>query len=396
MGSGKTSAGINMINSDMDNKYIFITPFLKEVERIKSSCPNKKFKEPVNHGEGKLKDLHDLLISGKNIASTHALFKVYSDETIDILSKSDYILVLDEVVDVLEHIPLHKDDIKHILNKGLAHVNEDNLVVWDDLDYNGDRFDDIKLMALNKNLLLIDNKLMLWYFPAEIFKCFKTVYILTYMFEAQIQRCYYDLNGIKYKKIGVDKINGVYVFSENNAIPSYVNKLKNKIHILEDKNYNSVGDNFSSSLSYSWFERDKKTRDKKNIKKLKSNIENLFKHRYKSKSSDNMWTVFMDFKQNLCGNGYTKGFVALNARATNDFKNKKFLAYCVNRFLNPYLKNYFIEHGIDVYEDEYALSEMIQWIWRSAIRDGKEIFIYIPSIRMRKLLIGWIDRLSKL
>ena len=38
---------------------------------------------------------------------------------------------------------------------------------------------------------------------------------------------------------------------------------------------------------------------------------------------------------------------------------------------------------------------MVQWIWRSAIRDGNEVNLYIPSRRMRELLIGWIDSVSK-
>lgn len=42
----------------------------------------------------------------------------------------------------------------------------------------------------------------------------------------------------------------------------------------------------------------------------------------------------------------------------------------------------------------WALSEMIQWIWRSAIRDGEDIYIYIPSERMRNLLSDWIDEVS--
>ena len=36
------------------------------------------------------------------------------------------------------------------------------------------------------------------------------------------------------------------------------------------------------------------------------------------------------------------------------------------------------------------MSEMLQFLWRSAIREGKEINVYIPSIRMRKLLEQWI------
>ena len=48
-------------------------------------------------------------------------------------------------------------------------------------------------------------------------------------------------------------------------------------------------------------------------------------------------------------------------------------------------------NGIAVDGDGYALSEMLQFIWRSAIRDGKEIWVYIPSIRMRSLLKEWIE-----
>ncbi len=58
------------------------------------------------------------------------------------------------------------------------------------------------------------------------------------------------------------------------------------------------------------------------------------------------------------------------------------------------LKNYFQEQGVEVREDDYALSEMIQWVWRSAIRDGKEIWIYIPSRRMRELFRNWLNGIS--
>ena len=50
--------------------------------------------------------------------------------------------------------------------------------------------------------------------------------------------------------------------------------------------------------------------------------------------------------------------------------------------------------GVEVREDMYALSEMIQWVWRSAIRDGKDIWIYIPSRRMRELFQNWLDSIA--
>ena len=70
------------------------------------------------------------------------------------------------------------------------------------------------------------------------------------------------------------------------------------------------------------------------------------------------------------------------------------MAYIANRYMDPVIKNFFVQHNIDVDEDGYALSEMLQFIWRSAIRQGKEIWIYIPSIRMRTLLIDWINNES--
>ena len=66
----------------------------------------------------------------------------------------------------------------------------------------------------------------------------------------------------------------------------------------------------------------------------------------------------------------------------------------MNRFANPNIIQLFNKTGIEFDEDGYALSEMIQWIWRSAIREGKPIQLYIPSKRMRNLLIQWLDEVS--
>ena len=51
--------------------------------------------------------------------------------------------------------------------------------------------------------------------------------------------------------------------------------------------------------------------------------------------------------------------------------------------MKPDLK---IVFGMDINEDIYALSEFMQWVFRSAIRDNKPIHIFLPSERMRNLL----------
>jgi hypothetical protein len=62
----------------------------------------------------------------------------------------------------------------------------------------------------------------------------------------------------------------------------------------------------------------------------------------------------------------------------------------LNKYINAVVKTFFDSKGIQTDEDTYAVSEMLQFIWRSAIREGNEIWVYIPSSRMRELLIKWI------
>ena len=52
---------------------------------------------------------------------------------------------------------------------------------------------------------------------------------------------------------------------------------------------------------------------------------------------------------------------------------------------------FFESRNIKINQDIWALGEMIQFIFRTQIRDGKPINIYIPSERMRNLLINWLN-----
>lgn len=45
-GAGKTVSCINMMNRNTDTKYIFITPYLDEVDRIKRDCASRDFESP--------------------------------------------------------------------------------------------------------------------------------------------------------------------------------------------------------------------------------------------------------------------------------------------------------------------------------------------------------------
>ena len=149
-------------------------------------------------------------------------------------------------------------------------------------------------------------------------------------------------------------------------------------------------DKRSNPLSKSWYDnQNKKKLDGMEV--LKKNMYNFFRNVCKSKAEDNMWTTFKDYQSKCKGKGYAKGFVSCNARATNEFRHKKNLAYCTNIFNNPILIKFFTSKGVVVDEDAYALGELIQWIFRSQLRDDKPINIYIPSQRMRELLKNWLS-----
>ena len=59
----------------------------------------------------------------------------------------------------------------------------------------------------------------------------------------------------------------------------------------------------------------------------------------------------------------------------------------VNPFVNPIVAQYFSYKGDVVLDNDlYAVSNLIQWVCRSAVREGKPVNLYLPSARMRDLL----------
>ena len=393
MGAGKTTSAINYINkSDGDEKFLFITPYIKEIDRIKKECPYKNFKEPQEMGS-KLNGIKWLLSKGENIISTHALFRRFDNEAIDLCRNQNYTLIMDEVTDVVEKYEISKEDFK-LLRENFVDVDKDTgLIRWRDTndDYYGKFSEEKRLCELNC-LAYYSGSVMMWLFPIETFNAFKNIYILTYMFDVQIQRYYYDYYKLPYTYIyvtGDNKHN--YRFTENEKEKQIVHyDFKNLIHILNNEKMNLIGD-MEFDLSKNWYIRNQNNMV---MHKLKNNLLNFFRNIRKTKTTENMWTTFSDFKSCLSSKGYGKGFVALNMRASNDYAKKTSVAYPVNRYMNTGVKNFFVKHNIQPDEDKYALSEMLQFIWRSAIRNGEEIWIYIPSVRMRNLLKIWIDENS--
>lgn len=401
MGSGKTSWGIQKINENPFNNILYITPFLNEVDRIIENT-NRDFKQPSYKGGTKLQNLIELLACQYDIASTHELFKKLTEESKEYIKSGHYTLILDEVLTAIDpYDDIKKDDMKLLKDSGCIEIDEDGFVIWNQekADYDT-QYNRIKVLAENRSLLYVNQKLLLWRYPPEIFTLFDEVYILTYLFDASILKYYFDLYEIQYEKKSVVNENGKYTLTDF-YIPD--TKIYSDLINIYEGNMNININQKQNGLSSTWFKVQSKT-NPKIIQQLKRNLNNYFRNVLGAKSETILWTSFKDYKMKLRGKGYSKefkaeqmkeidnayGFLSCNSRATNKYSQCYNLAYCVNIYLHPAISQFFSQKGIRVNEELYGLSEMIQWIWRSRIRNGEKINIYIPSVRMRTLLEDWM------
>lgn len=447
MGSGKTTAAINYINSHFGEKIMYVTPYIDEAKRIQQNCEKRGFAIPSevasaqhNGKPTKYSDLVRLVEDGRNIATTHSLYKRCDPPLLTKIKEQGYTLIIDENIDSLEsNEKIKSGDVYS--NNSITESVEDimnlyqlgYLVKVDEYEADGSEF-----IVLDKNPnkvygttgchanLFRRNKAqgitvcldrdksnsterlfeqIFWSLRPEVLNSFKNVFIMTYLFEYQGLYNLIKANNIPYKTIGIIKENDKLMFNfgdqSKNYVPEWTKNLSKLIYILDNKNLNAIGDD-EFALSINWFSQNKNGR----IDTARKNLKNVFTNYFsdssckeqgggrRARNKNRLWGSCKKGQDLLKGNGYTNNFLPFNARATNEYKDAYHLAYMANIFINGKLKTIYKKKGIPYNEKQCALSTMIQWIWRSAIRDGKPIKIYIPSKRMRELLIKWIEDLE--
>ena len=408
MGSGKTTSLINMMNENTEEKFIYITPYRDEIDRVISNCPNRYFETPKNFDKMNLKtctkyeDLIKIIEQDINVVSTHALFQTFDENIIKVLKEHKYTLILDEVAQVVEEINISPDDVRMLINEGVIIINKDKRIIWSDDEYDGE-FIKYKEPFKNGEVYLYGNSVIIWCFPCEIFNCFDRVIISTYLFKGQLQCYYFQVNNIDFEyKSAVKSINdkGEYEFNIVDYTEEYDYKSLSKLINIYEGKLNAIGedkDGRKKPLSSTWY----KEATGEKLKLVQNNTYNYFRNICNKKSNEVLWTVFKfraetpETKKNrmtkVKPNGYNKSFETCNCRATNKYRDRDTVAYLINRYNSPAIINFFKDRGAEVDEDAFALSELLQFIWRSCIRDGKPINVYIPSKRMRTLLKAWLN-----
>ncbi|MBE1443898.1 DEAD/DEAH box helicase family protein [Paenibacillus sp. OAS669] len=385
MGSGKSSWAIQFMN-DVTNafdRFIYVTPINTEVDRIKEACPGRNFRSTNldKYNGRKMHVVKEWLQDRANICTTHSLFRAADAEFLAHVRENNYTLILDEAMTVIELSDVKAKDIETLIEAKNITFDTEGRVIWLKDDYDG-RFVDIKAYAKARTLYHLSGKMFIKVFPAEVFNAFSKVYCLTYLFRAQQQRCYFDLHEIDYEIKAISKTpDGTYEIVEHDVRKEHRVKLYSLIDIY-DGPLNEVGRK-DNALSSRWFSRSTTIDERKVLQRA---TRNFLLNKQQARVGDALWTTKKGvFKVR----DYDSAFAPVNCRGTNEYSSRWALVYAYNRFANPEEKMFFGKYGIDIDQDLLAVSDLLQWIWRSRIRNGHPINLYLPSSRMRSLLLAW-------
>lgn len=413
-GQGKTLRMIEQMAAMPDSqKVIYITPLLSETHRIAGTkykendkkkrvikdknglyvydlshkLANKRFRHPESQqGDGKLGGLQYLVRQNENIVVTHALFQMLTPEIVQEIADKNYHLYMDEVLDAWNvwdesEQGLRQSEVSVLVQNETLSLAEDGVT----LQFNHDRFGQTEkttyehLAALcDLSQLLYVNNTVLWQMPFAALAAFKTVTIGTYLYEGSLLSAYLQYFGANVE---------IEYFGKS---PS---QIKHLIDFVEDENLDKVGEE-RNSLSYTKLVA-KGAKGDKLREQLRRNLANLYKGRNadrpKNRQADRLWTVPKSAFSKVAGSDFKKSWIASTTKATNDYSDRWYLAYLLEKNPKPPIVALLSRLGVSISKEKYALGEIVQWVWRSRIRNEKPIHLYMPSKAMRTLFKEWLD-----
>lgn len=394
MGAGKTQYIIQEMNADrnIDKKYIYITPYLAEVERIIDNVKERPIKQPTQrNSEGrKLRGLKTLVQSGYSIASTHSLLQTADSELVELIKAGNYTLVIDEVINVVNDVNISQKDINRLIANGDITIDDDTKKIeWTgETDYDT-RFSDIYLLCKAGTLYRNRDKTVVKIFSDEVLRAFAEVVVMTYLFEYSEMKAWYELNAIEYEKKSVtyNDDQQAYKLIEYDVMREDRQAIYDLITVHDGKyNEQLAHINLSATALRNLPTQDSYLEDLDLIEKTIRN----FLHANKLEGYSGYWTTLRDTMDRLSPKGYSKkSKISLNCRATNEYSDGYAMAYIFERNINPMQQGFFIDRGATLDGNGWAVSDLLQWIFRSRIRNGQDIQLFLPAKKMRTILKQW-------
>lgn len=398
MGSGKTTSILNWCEANPDTPYLYVTPLLSESEgRVVEACVEAKFIAP-NTKEFTTKGEHllDLLGSGVNISITHALYSSLKEPHLIWIKANKYTVILDEEVSFIEpfNAGYTKDDFSYLRELKQFDVLEDGKLVWlnDEIE-GGAKY--AKLANMCRLGMVYQAKrsedMFVTQLPMGLIHSADRVILLTYLFKGSILSSFLQLKGID-----------VVDFTDVAVKEVTKKSLESLVEFIGEK---QIRDWAGESMSSSWYAK----ATPKQLTKIGNTIRNIADANQVT-NADLVWCVPGNLvnptrkgARKVSPRGFTAGtgeindegiaqgcYLACTARATNAYRDRSVIVHAFNRFPHVSVSSFLQDYGVEVDNNQFALSELVQFVWRTQIRDGKPIKLCILSKRMRKLFQDWL------
>lgn len=397
-GTGKSTALLREINNSPNKNYIWVSPLLTEagtgvegsLGRVQKEAPNLNFVAPSSSHEGsKLGHLKHLLKVGENVSITHSLFMMITKDMVADIEGNEYHVIIDETID---KVYIHNkggmvEDIVKFIDLKVVEVHEHGRLKWVGPSFSTHTEEkdlcDEGLLYLHQGSLLVKR------YASVVYEVALSVTILTYLFRASPMRMWLDACRLpwEYREVPLrassDDLRG---------------RLKGLIHIEpQDLTISRWQEKSDTIFSSTWY----KEASEEQLAYMSDLNSRLYDRWRRRNEVQLMFSVFKDYADKVAGRGCKQknhqdpnvNFVPKNARATNQHDTKSHVLYEVNVYplvdVERYL-NHIVPSGV-LDRDLFSLSEMIQVVFRSRIRKGEPINLYISSDRMRRLFEDWLD-----
>lgn len=395
-GFGKTNLMLESFRAD--RKYLVVTPLLTEVDRVLDKAYVEFVQPEVDeNNDTKMDSLKELLASGVNIVTTHKLFTaittILKDDP-DLLA--DYEIIIDEVLSVIEDRggkALSKTSLHEFyLDTGYVTIADNGLVTptpkWDNnvADTSDTLRASIYKEAKSGCLYYFNDKFFLWVLPERLVTSGMKVTIYTFLAEGTLMDHYLRKFGVArvHQKSTAELEEFRQILQEHLTVCSIPSLEKMKFSATGQTKLNAKDKGLVAGALKKLRERQLKYVPVDNILVTCAKV-NWYKNVHTEKG-----TGPFSYRTSLL----SASWIANTTRGTNDYMHCSHAIYLWDQHPNPAFTQWLGISDQKEFADAYALSELIQWLMRTRLRDRKavdrSVTLYMPSPRMRKLLEDFI------
>jgi hypothetical protein len=397
-GVGKSTHMIQYIKDNPNERYLVILPLLDEIDRYKDGLPGLNFKEPSNKNSSKTNHFKALLRDKSNILSTHVLFSLWDTEIECLIKDAGYHIIIDEETCVVEPVRIKVQTIQNLKKLNYITISKETGLVHWNYDESGHTYDgekehqEVISKAKSGSLYCFDGRFFVYEVPHRLFNIGKRYTIMTYLFKGNMMEAYFNSHSIQYHIEQIDSVRATEIKERVRDLIEFIPmppKMKNICNQYKR----------SKPFSRNFIENRLTTKERTCCR---NGIRNIVYRKERHDPNKVMITCFKDYmeaddnkkpKINMMPRSMDKCYVAMNARGSNQWSDRDFVIHMVDHYPEPSLTKYLRKRSNGSFnQDTFALSMLVQFVFRSAIRDAKPIKLMICSERMEQLFKEWLAK----